>query len=101
MYCDGCLPTTGISKSYGFVEYEEHDMEKVKKIKDELDWKDLGTNSLLHADFIEPATQTWEKLQSRCLYIQGLPKDYTEITKLRETFSVAHSPVYCQVNYNK
>ncbi|KAK7495017.1 hypothetical protein BaRGS_00013657 [Batillaria attramentaria] len=88
--------TSGASKSYGLLEYEEQDMEKVRKIRDELDWKDVG-NQVLHVDFIEPSFQTWDRLQSRCLFLTGLPKDFTEISKLREIYSVVTSPVYCQI----
>ncbi|KAL8604759.1 hypothetical protein ACOMHN_017718 [Nucella lapillus] len=88
--------TSGRSKSYALLEFEEQDMEKVRKIRDELDWKEVGSD-LLHADFIEPTYQTWERLQSRCLAVSGLPKDFTETNKLREMFSVVTSPVYCQI----
>ena len=63
---------------------------------DELDWKEVG-RCVLHADFIESTHQTWDRLFSRCLLVTGLPDDYTEITSLREFFSVVTSPVYCQV----
>ena len=86
----------GHSKSYGFLEFEEQDMDKLRQIRDDIDWKEVGSH-MLHADFIEPTYQTWERLQSRCLAVTGLPKDFTEIAKLREAFSVVTSPVYCQV----
>ena len=71
-------------------------MDKLRQIRDDIDWKEVGSH-MLHADFIEPTYQTWERLQSRCLAVTGLPKDFTEIAKLREAFSVVTSPVYCQV----
>lgn len=87
---------TGHSKSYGLVEFEEQDLEKIRKIRDELDWKEVGSQ-VLHVDFVESSFQSWERLHSRCLFLSGLPKSFTEVSKLREMFSVVTSPVYCQV----
>ncbi|XP_076463027.1 uncharacterized protein LOC143295291 isoform X2 [Babylonia areolata] len=88
--------TTGRSKSYALLEFEEQDVDKVRQVRDEIDWKEVGSH-LLHADFIEPSFQTWDRLQSRCLAVSGLPKEFTETNKLREMFSVVTSPVYCQI----
>ncbi|XP_025084583.1 spidroin-1-like isoform X2 [Pomacea canaliculata] len=88
--------TTGHSKSYGLVEFEEQDLEKIRKIRDELDWKEVGSQ-VLHVDFVESSFQSWERLHSRCLFLSGLPKSFTEVSKLREMFSVVTSPVYCQI----
>ena len=85
-----------LSKSYGFVEFDTEDMVRLRQIQQELDWKELGSQQL-HCDFVEPAHQNWDKLQSRCLFLCGLPKTITDISKLREFCSVVCDPVYCQV----
>ncbi|BFY99934.1 hypothetical protein BsWGS_02973 [Bradybaena similaris] len=87
--------TTGISKGYGLVEFAV-ETEQVKEIKSELDWLNLG-EQILHADFVDEAYQTWEGLQSRCLFVNSMPEDFIDVSNLRERFGVVTSPVYCQI----
>ncbi|CAG5132559.1 unnamed protein product [Candidula unifasciata] len=86
---------SGFSKGYGLVEYAV-DTEQVKEIKSELDWLNLD-GQILHADFVDEAYQTWEGLQSRCLFVNSMPENFVDVSNLRETFGVVTSPVYCQI----
>lgn len=73
------------------------DIEQAKLIKSEFDWKVIEGQTL-HADFVEESSQTWERLQSRCLLITNMAEDFVDVSRLREMFGAVTSPVYCQVS---
>lgn len=90
--------TKGLSKGYGLVEFAA-DTEQVKEIKSEIDWQTVSGQTL-HADFVDESYQTWEGLQSRCLLINNIPENFSDVSKLREIFGCVTSPVYCQVYFS-
>lgn len=81
------------SLGYGFVEFN-CSIEKSKQIQESLDWLELE-NCLLHCEFSE--LTFYDKLCSKCLMIDNLPKDFTDVMALRDIFSCCHKPLYCQV----
>ncbi|XP_070562702.1 ribonucleoprotein PTB-binding 1-like isoform X2 [Ptychodera flava] len=84
---------TGLSKGYGFVEYEN--TESALKARNELACKKLG-NKLLHTDWAVPSLTTYSSLHSKCLLVEFLPKDTTD-KDFREAVSQHAIPRFCKV----
>ena len=83
----------GESLDYGFVEFD-CSTEKCRQIQEELDWHHIDSYPV-HCDVVE--LTSYSKLSSRCLLIDNLPKDFTDVMALRDIFSKFYSPLYCQV----
>ncbi|CAG5117772.1 unnamed protein product [Candidula unifasciata] len=94
-YCYVMRTASGLSKGYGLVEFST-DAEQVEHIKSEIDWQSLDGH-ILHADFVASSYQTWEGLQSRCLFLHNMPENFVDVSKLREIFGCISNPVYCQI----
>lgn len=87
---------TGESKNYAVFEYC-HNKEKSGQIREELNWKEYKGH-VLQCDFIEEnLVVSYDKLNSRCLLVNGLPKDFKDHSELKVMFSNHHIPIYCQI----
>ncbi|CAC5399544.1 unnamed protein product [Mytilus coruscus] len=84
---------SGGSLGYGFVEFD-CSIEKSKQIELELDWKEVDSHSI-HCETVD--INSYDKLCSKCLLIDNLPKDFTDVMALRDIFSCCHKPLYCQI----
>ncbi|VDI27861.1 Hypothetical predicted protein [Mytilus galloprovincialis] len=84
---------TGESLGYGFVEFD-CTIEKSKQIELELDWKEVDSHSI-HCETVN--ITSYDKLCSKCLLIDNLPTDFTDVMALRDIFSCCHKPLYCQI----
>lgn len=84
----------GESLGYGFVEFD-CTIDKSKQIELELDWKEVDSHSI-HCETVN--ITSYDKLCSKCLLIDNLPTDFTDVMALRDTFSCCHKPLYCQVS---
>ncbi|GAB1600393.1 ribonucleoprotein PTB-binding 1-like isoform X1 [Argonauta hians] len=87
---------SGESKNYAIFEYC-HNKEKSTCIKEGLNCQKYKDH-LLTCDFIEETAVTaYDKLNSKCLLIDGLPKTFKETAKLKTMFSTEQEPIYCQI----
>ncbi|XP_052822261.1 ribonucleoprotein PTB-binding 1 isoform X5 [Octopus bimaculoides] len=87
---------TGESKNYAIFEYC-HNKEKSTCIKEGLNCQKYK-NNLLACDFIEEnLVASYDKLNSKCLLIDGLPKNFKDTAKLKDMFSTNQAPIYCQI----
>ncbi|NWI97356.1 RAVR1 protein, partial [Pitta sordida] len=86
--------SSGHSKGYGFVEYMKKD--SAARAKSDLLGKQLGTRTL-YVHWMDGQQLSWESLHSRCLCVEKLPHNYSDLERLRGVFSAACAPTFCQV----
>lgn len=82
-------------KWYGVVEYSAP-LSQISSIRTELDWK-MVDGYHIHCDFLDKSLSSYRKLNSKCLFVDNLPKDFTNTSEFRDIFSALSSPLYCQV----
>ncbi|KAK3090090.1 hypothetical protein FSP39_009128 [Pinctada imbricata] len=86
---------SGSKRWYGFVEFDGS-VDEVKSIQKELDWRETG-GLKVHCDIVNPELVKYQQLNSKCLFIDNLPKDYCDVADFREFFSCHSRPLYCQI----
>ncbi|XP_025913625.1 ribonucleoprotein PTB-binding 1 isoform X4 [Apteryx rowi] len=84
---------TGHSKGYGFVEYMKKD--SAARAKSDLLGKQLGTRTL-YVHWTDVNQLTLDLIHSKCLCVDKLPHNYTDLEELRQVFSAACAPTFCQ-----
>ncbi|XP_061469748.1 ribonucleoprotein PTB-binding 1 isoform X2 [Rhineura floridana] len=89
---------TGHSKGYGFVEYMKKD--SAARAKSDLLGKQLGTRTL-YVHWTDVNQLTLDLIHSKCLCVDKLPHNYSDIEELRQTFSAICPPTYCQLAYGQ
>lgn len=82
-------------KWYGVVEYSAP-VSQITSIRTELDWRVVEGHHI-HCDFLDKSLSSYRKLNSKCLFVDNLPKDFTNTSEFRDIFSALSSPLYCQV----
>ena len=87
-------PETGLSKGYGFVEYQTR--EEAMLAKQQMANKVVGLRSL-RVDFADNGMQKCKDLQSETLFVDRLPKNFRDEESLKEKFSKYGSVHFCQV----
>nr|XP_011451002.2 ribonucleoprotein PTB-binding 1 isoform X2 [Crassostrea gigas] len=87
--------TTNDYKWYGVVEYSAP-LSQISSIRTELDWK-MVDGYHIHCDFLDKSLSSYRKLNSKCLFVDNLPKDFTNTSEFRDIFSALSSPLYCQI----
>ncbi|XP_062618535.1 ribonucleoprotein PTB-binding 1-like isoform X1 [Saccostrea cucullata] len=87
--------TTNDFKFCGVVEYSAP-LTQISSIRTELDWK-LVEGHHIHCDFLDKSLSSYRKLNSKCLFVDNLPKDFTNTSEFRDVFSALSSPLYCQI----
>lgn len=85
---------SGHFKGYGFVEYMKKD--SASKARLELLGKQLEEFTLF-AQWVDVNQLTVDFIHSKCLFIDKLPKDYSNNQELTEIFSSLHQPSFCQL----
>ncbi|XP_031575413.1 glutenin, high molecular weight subunit DX5-like isoform X2 [Actinia tenebrosa] len=93
---------TGESKGYGFVEYSNKELAaQAKQSLMNTGSKYIG-GRILRVDFAEPnlTTCTYEGLHSKTLFIDKLPRDFTNGEVLQEIFSRTGTVTFAQVAVN-
>lgn len=91
---------TGESKGYGFVDYINR--ESAMQAKQQLMSKGskyVG-GRILRVDFAEANLLTYEDLHSKTLFVDRLPRDFTNADMLRELFSQSGTVTFAQVCVN-
>ncbi|XP_074990378.1 ribonucleoprotein PTB-binding 1 isoform X2 [Calonectris borealis] len=89
---------TGHSKGYGFVEYMKKD--SAARAKSDLLGKQLGTRTL-YVHWTDVNQLTLNLLHSKCLCVDKLPHNYADLEELRQVFSAACAPAFCQLAYGQ
>lgn len=89
---------SGHSKGYGFVEYMKKD--SAARAKSDLLGKQLGTRTL-YVHWTDVSQLTPDLLHSKCLCIDKLPHNYGDLEELRQAFSAASAPTFCQVSHGR
>ncbi|XP_054663892.1 ribonucleoprotein PTB-binding 1 isoform X2 [Grus americana] len=89
---------TGHSKGYGFVEYMKKD--SAARAKSDLLGKQLGTRTL-YVHWTDVNQLTLDLLHSKCLCVDKLPHSYADLEELRQVFSAACAPTFCQLAYGQ
>nr|XP_013806638.1 PREDICTED: ribonucleoprotein PTB-binding 1 [Apteryx mantelli mantelli] len=89
---------TGHSKGYGFVEYMKKD--SAARAKSDLLGKQLGTRTL-YVHWTDVNQLTLDLIHSKCLCVDKLPHNYTDLEELRQVFSAACAPTFCQLAYGQ
>ncbi|XP_048763159.2 ribonucleoprotein PTB-binding 1-like [Ostrea edulis] len=87
--------TTNDFKWYGVVEYSAA-LSQIASIRMELDWRSVEGHHV-HCDFLDKSLSSYRKLNSKCLFVDNLPKDFTNTSEFRDIFSASSSPLYCQI----
>jgi hypothetical protein len=82
-------------KWYGVVEYNAP-LSQISSIRTELDWRSVEGHHI-HCDFLDKSLSSYRKLNSKCLFVDNLPKEFTNTSEFRDIFSAVSSPLYCQV----
>lgn len=88
---------TGESKGYGFAEYTD------KKTAGEAKQQLLNSGAkyisgrILRVDFAEPNLHTYKDLHSKTLFLDKLPRDFTNSEVLKDLFSQSGKVTYAQV----
>nr|XP_060619592.1 ribonucleoprotein PTB-binding 1 isoform X5 [Anolis sagrei ordinatus] len=85
---------TGHSKGYGFVEYMKKD--SAARAKSDLLGKQLGTRTL-YVHWTDVNQLTLDLIHSKCLCVDKLPHNYSDVEELRQTFSAICPPTFCQL----
>ncbi|XP_075688879.1 ribonucleoprotein PTB-binding 2 isoform X2 [Rhinoderma darwinii] len=85
---------TGQFKGYGFVEYMKKD--SASRARLELLGKQLEEFTLF-AQWVDVNQLTADFIHSKCLFVDKLPKDYSNTDELTEIFSYLHKPLFCQL----
>uniref|UniRef100_G1KHR1 Ribonucleoprotein PTB-binding 1 n=1 Tax=Anolis carolinensis TaxID=28377 RepID=G1KHR1_ANOCA len=85
---------TGHSKGYGFVEYMKKD--SAARAKSDLLGKQLGTRTL-YVHWTDVNQLTLDLVHSKCLCVDKLPHNYSDVEELRQTFSTICPPTFCQL----
>ncbi len=75
----------------------QHNKEKSSQARQMLDNKKIGSCTL-HCEFVSTSILTFEELQSRCLYVDHLPPDYSSETELSNILSRVKSPTFFKVS---
>lgn len=89
---------TGESKGYGFVDYSNKELAgQAKQSLMNTGSKYIG-GRILRVDFAEPNLTTYEDLHSKTLFVDKLPRDFTNGKVLREIFSRTGTVTFAQVN---
>ena len=88
---------TGESKGYGFVDYI--DRESATQAKQQLMSKasKYVGGRILRVDFAEANLSTYEDLHSKTLFVDRLPRDFTNAEALKELFSQSGAVTFAQV----
>ncbi|XP_074786005.1 ribonucleoprotein PTB-binding 1 [Athene noctua] len=89
---------TGHSKGYGFVEYMKKD--SAARAKSDLLGRQLGTRTL-YVHWTDVNQLTLDLLHSKCLCVDKLPHNYADLEELRQVFSAACAPAFCQLAYGQ
>ncbi|XP_069460193.1 ribonucleoprotein PTB-binding 1 isoform X2 [Ambystoma mexicanum] len=89
---------TAHSKGYGFVEYMKKD--SAARAKSDLLGRQLGTRTL-YVHWTDVNQLTYDLLHSKCLCVDKLPHDYSDLEDLRQVFSSICSPTFCQLAYGQ
>ncbi|NXG40031.1 RAVR1 protein, partial [Dromaius novaehollandiae] len=89
---------TGHSKGYGFVEYMKKD--SAARAKSDLLGKQLGTRTL-YVHWTDVNQLTLDLIHSKCLCVDKLPHNYADLEELRQVFSAACAPTFCQLAYGQ
>ncbi|XP_054287365.1 ribonucleoprotein PTB-binding 1-like [Macrosteles quadrilineatus] len=85
---------TGESKGYGFVEYKSKEISVLAK--NILGSQQINNHTLV-CDWLDSSHVTFESLHSKCLYVDGLPINYCDMSEFRKIFSSIVNPLFCQI----
>lgn len=92
---------TGESKGYGFVDYLNRECAtQAKKQLTRKGSKYLG-GRILRVDFAEGNLLTYEDLHSKTLFVDRLPRDFTNADMLRALFTQSGTVTFAQVALNQ
>lgn len=78
------------SKGYGVVEYchKEHALQARQAL----------VERKITCDLLDPSIYaTMEALQSKCMFVEGLPENFRDLSEFRRMFSCVANPPYCQI----
>ncbi|XP_074836091.1 ribonucleoprotein PTB-binding 1 isoform X2 [Carettochelys insculpta] len=89
---------TGHSKGYGFVEYMKKD--SAARAKSDLLGKQLGTRTL-YVHWTDVNQLTADLVHSKCLCVDKLPHNYSDLEELRQVVSAICAPTFCQLAYGQ
>ncbi len=80
------------------IKYESSDA--AAQAKQCLDGHAIVTNSLtaLECDWLNHSHISFASLNSKALYVEGLPPNYRDMAEFRRIFSVIRNPPFCQVS---
>lgn len=90
---------TGESKGYGFVDYVTRESACLAKQQLMNTGSKYVGGRILRVNFAEPNLLTYEDLHSKTLFVDRLPRDFTNGEVLKELFSQSGSVAFAQVNY--
>lgn len=81
---------TAQSKGYGVVEYahKEHALQARQALVERKITCDLLDSS---------SFSTMDALQSKCMFVEGLPENFRDLSEFRRIFSCVANPPYCQI----
>ncbi|KAL5020909.1 hypothetical protein ScPMuIL_000064 [Solemya velum] len=89
---------TGKSKGYCFLECKGS-IEELLELRAKLDWLEYQGHKL-HCDVVDARLVQYDHLHSQCLLIDNLPKNFKDVTALRQMSSYRVNPLYCQIATN-
>ena len=85
---------SGKNKGYGIVLYPS--IKGAVDARRLLDMKEVDGQPVI-CEFVGSGVKTFESLNSMCLYVDCLPKDFHDMCEFRKIFSTIVNPAYCQV----
>ena len=88
---------TGESKGYGFVDYINRDCAFQAKQQLMTSGSKYVGGRILRIDFAEPNLLSYEDLHSKTLFVDRLPRDFTNGDVLRQLFGQSGTVTYSQV----
>ncbi|RMX40076.1 hypothetical protein pdam_00002277 [Pocillopora damicornis] len=91
---------TGESKGYGFVDYVTRESACLAKQQLMNTGSKYVGGRILRVNFAEPNLLTYEDLHSKTLFVDRLPRDFTNGEVLKELFSQSGSVTFAQVAVN-
>lgn len=91
---------TGESKGYGFVDYVTRESACLAKQQLMSTGSKYVGGRILRVNFAEPNLLTYEDLHSKTLFVDRLPRDFTNGEVLKELFSQSGSVTFAQVAVN-
>lgn len=92
---------TGESKGYGFVDYINRESASLAKQQLMSPGSKYVGGRILRVNFAEPNLLTYDDLHSKTLFVDRLPRDFTNGEVLRELFSQSGTVTFAQVAVNQ